>query len=227
MPAPQAPSASGAAVQPPPRTESINQHGGMPPEINTNRLDAPHQGKPTTSEYVETKLNDVKEFSRFAEKNLMPGEQILYSARVNKMVFLPAYIFGSLALIGVLLSLMSFVFPGLRPIGLLVIVLGALMSAVYAIQALEIYLTTECVLTNSRVLGKRGLLNRSSTELLLKQIEGLAIAQSIFGRFFDYGTVTVTGTGSSKSTFSGIASPLAFRKAVQEQVALAQRGATA
>jgi hypothetical protein len=50
----------------------------------------------------------------------------------------------------------------------------------------------------------------------------LQVGQGVFGRIFDYGTVAVSGTGGSKTPFSGITNPLNFRKQVQQQIAIAQ-----
>ncbi len=36
------------------------------------------------------------------------------------------------------------------------------------------------------------------------------------GRIFDFGTVSIVGTGGTKETFPRIASPLEFRKKFQE-----------
>jgi hypothetical protein len=51
---------------------------------------------------------------------------------------------------------------------------------------------------------------------------GSGFSDGVFGRIFDYGTVTASGTGGSKTPFSGIANPLDFRKQVQQQIAIAQ-----
>ncbi|HHM12059.1 MAG TPA: PH domain-containing protein, partial [Planctomycetaceae bacterium] len=95
-------------------------------------------------------------------------------------------------------------------------------SLYFAIKALIVFLTTECVLTDRRVLAKTGLISRESIELLLTKVEGLQVKQGLLGRIFNFGSVIITGTGGSTSPFSGIAQPLDFRKRVQEQIAEAQ-----
>ena len=85
-----------------------------------------------------------------------------------------------------------------------------------------IFLTTECVLTDRRVLAKTGLISRESIELLLSKVEGIQVKQGILGRLFGFGTVIVTGTGGSRSPFPGISQVLGFRKRVQEQIAEVQ-----
>jgi len=39
----------------------------------------------------------------------------------------------------------------------------------------------------------------------------------------NYGTITVTGTGGTHTPFARIATPLEFRKKVQEQISSAQK----
>jgi uncharacterized membrane protein YdbT with pleckstrin-like domain len=73
--------------------------------------------------------------------------------------------------------------------------------------------------TNKRVLVKIGWLRRQSLETLLSKIETIGVEQDILGRALDYGTIVVTGTGGSKEPFRTIASPMEFRRAVQEQIA--------
>jgi uncharacterized membrane protein YdbT with pleckstrin-like domain len=54
---------------------------------------------------------------------------------------------------------------------------------------------------------------------LLSKIETIRVEQGILGRALDYGTIVVSGTGGSKEPFRTIASPMEFRRKVQEQIA--------
>jgi hypothetical protein len=150
--------------------------------------------------------------------NLTSGEKILYAASIHPMIFLSSGILFALFLVGcgMLLS------DSLMPFGIVLITVGLMFSLSFAVDDLIIFLTTECVLTDRRVIGKVGFIRRQSLELLLTKVEGLQVAQGIFGRIFDYGTVTVSGTGGSKTPFHGIAKPLDFRKQVQQQITVAQ-----
>lgn len=77
--------------------------------------------------------------------------------------------------------------------------------------------TTELAVTNKRVIAKYGLISRQTIELNLSKIEGLNVNQGIFGRIFNFGDVIIGGTGGKKSPIRYIASPLEFRKTVNEQ----------
>jgi uncharacterized membrane protein YdbT with pleckstrin-like domain len=72
--------------------------------------------------------------------------------------------------------------------------------------------TTELVITSKRIIVQLGLFNRRVTELKLMQFESITVDQSIFGRFFDYGTLTITGTGGVKTTVPHVVAPLQFKQ---------------
>lgn len=149
----------------------------------------------------------------FASENLMPGETILYAASIHPLIFfLPAILLLAFV-IGIIM-----IWLGSDMIGPTLLLCG-LFSSFFTIKAMIILLTTECVLTDRRVLGKTGLISRESIELLLSKVEGLQVKQSILGRLFGFGTVIVTGTGGLRNPFHGISQVLEFRKRVQEQIA--------
>jgi uncharacterized membrane protein YdbT with pleckstrin-like domain len=74
--------------------------------------------------------------------------------------------------------------------------------------------TTEIAITDRRIIMKRGLIRRSTVEMNADQIESVSVDQSITGRLFDFGTVTINGTGAGIEPISGVAAPLILRKAV-------------
>lgn len=82
------------------------------------------------------------------------------------------------------------------------------------------YLTSEYGVTNKRVLIKTGWISRASLEIMLDKVEGVLVDQTIPGRLFNYGSITIIGTGGTKDTFPYIPNPLEFRRTVQEQIAV-------
>ena len=102
--------------------------------------------------------------------------------------------------------------PGVDPylsLLILVIPLGVLFHG---------YLTWRCsefAVTDKRVLIKTGIVSRHTLETILTKIENIGVEQSIWGRLFNFGTLYVTGTGSTRETFPGIHAPLEFRKAIE------------
>ena len=53
------------------------------------------------------------------------------------------------------------------------------------------YVNQEYVLTNRRVIQVEGVLNRNSTDSSLEKINDAVLSQSVFGRMFDFGDLTV------------------------------------
>ena len=74
--------------------------------------------------------------------------------------------------------------------------------------------TTETDVTNLRVVHKAGFIPAKTFEMSLDKVESVDVNQSILGRMFDYGDVTIMGVGEGKETITTIASPLAFRNPI-------------
>lgn len=73
---------------------------------------------------------------------------------------------------------------------------------------------TEMAVTSRRLILKRGLIRRDTSEMPLNRVESVNIRQGILGRIFGFGDVIATGTGDSALAFSGIDAPLDFKKAI-------------
>ncbi|MNC92896.1 hypothetical protein D3C83_94070 [compost metagenome] len=52
--------------------------------------------------------------------------------------------------------------------------------------------------------------------MFLDKVESLNVDQTVAGRLFDYGTVTVRGTGATLEPFQSISAPLELRKRFME-----------
>jgi uncharacterized membrane protein YdbT with pleckstrin-like domain len=91
----------------------------------------------------------------------------------------------------------------------LVIPVAIAASAVLGVK------TSELVITDRRVLIKVGFIQRQTFEMFISKIESVAVTQGMIGRFFNYGTVEIRGTGGSSESFATIAAPLQFRDAIQ------------
>lgn len=74
----------------------------------------------------------------------------------------------------------------------------------------------EFVITNKRIICKTGLFSHKTLEMNLNKIESVNVDQSIFGRMFGYGTITIIGTGGTRESFPNIGNAVEFRKKFQE-----------
>ena len=104
------------------------------------------------------------------------------------------------------------------------ITLGIILIGIYIFaRAMITMLTTEFAVTDARVVLKRGWLNVRTQELSVGSVEGVQLAQSIWGKLFGYGRIMVTGTGDAHLIFPPMADPIAFRRAIEAARELDER----
>lgn len=60
----------------------------------------------------------------------------------------------------------------------------------------------------------RGLIARHTAEINMDKVETVQVEQSLFGRIFDYGIVSIKGSGASIETLRDVAEPIAPRSAI-------------
>jgi uncharacterized membrane protein YdbT with pleckstrin-like domain len=112
------------------------------------------------------------------------------------------------------LNIVAGVVEQARPPANAVAALCFLMGIVSFIRAWFARWTTEIAVTNRRVIFKRGFIRRRTIEMNMDKVESVDVDQSILGRVFDYGDVTIRGTGAGLEPLRTIDSPLEFRNAV-------------
>jgi uncharacterized membrane protein YdbT with pleckstrin-like domain len=160
----------------------------------------------------------------YVEKNLIPGERVLYQTGRHWIVLVVPFVLGTFfALIGVLPLIGSFVKKDGTLAG---VALGFLLfaAALFGLAVLSRN-AVEMAVTNKRVLIKSGLLSRRTFELLLTKVESIGVEEGVLGRILGYGAVVVRGTGGTPEPFTVIAHPLEFRRQVQQQIEMRERGA--
>ena len=152
---------------------------------------------------------------RYIDENLQPGEKVLYSTNAHWIFFLPAILLW--ILVGALLVLSGMMPAGSAPLMLVCWALAAIVAVAALYKTVTAWFhrwTTETDVTNLRVVHKTGFINRQTFEMSLDKVESVDVDQSIPGRFFDFGNVTITGVGKSEEKLKTVASPLAFRNAI-------------
>ena len=73
---------------------------------------------------------------------------------------------------------------------------------------------TEIVVTDRRVIFKRGLLTRHTVEMNVTKIETVDVEQGLGGRIWGYGTVLIRGTGVGIEPLVRVGAPLSIRNAI-------------
>ena len=145
----------------------------------------------------------------YVEKNLLPGETILCRGRLHWILFFKPLLLMAAGLALIVASPFTPHLPNLWIWGAVAILVGALA----ALPALLQMWSTELVVTTIRVVAKRGLVSRQTTEMLHKKIESLTVHQGILARVLGYGTLVIHGTGGGQEAIPNISGPLEFRNA--------------
>lgn len=150
----------------------------------------------------------------YVKNNLLRDESIVYEAKLHWF-----YWVKPILLIAILLYIGTHVYH----YGYLMVIdslLGDLLSPICFLASIVIFIvklipvaTLEMVITNKRLIIKQGYISRSTYELQMSQIESIGLEQSFFGRIFNYGTISVSGTGGARKKTGYIADPLSFRNA--------------
>jgi uncharacterized membrane protein YdbT with pleckstrin-like domain len=158
----------------------------------------------------------------FLNKNLMADEKVIYSTKLHWAIYLWAIPFFLLGLI-----LIFFCHNlGEPPVDTLVKWFGfffIVACIIYEIYTYFLVKTSEFVVTNKRLIMKKGIITTTTLELLHSKSESISITQGIEGKIFGYGTIVVTGSGGTKNVFASIERPFEFRKIAQDEIGKAQK----
>jgi hypothetical protein len=158
----------------------------------------------------------------YADGLLSTGERITHREKQHPFIFIWGARWAILAVIIAGLSLWlgtqfepTGISGGIRSLlSILTVVLFVGGIAVFAWTVLR-YLNQEYVLTNRRVIQVEGVLNRNSTDSSLEKINDAVLSQSVFGRMFDFGDLTVlTASESGIDKMKMLRGPIAFKKAM-------------
>ena len=142
---------------------------------------------------------------------LQPGEKIIMVGRLSWIVYHRAIL---LLIVGVILIVLERNFWGETIVIPVTAVLFGALAIITAIHAWFLRWITEIAVTERRVIYKRGFINRHTIEMNMDKVATVDADQSVLGRLFNYGTVTVQGTGMSFEPLRRIESPLALRNAI-------------
>ncbi len=135
---------------------------------------------------------------------LQPGETVRYQGSVHWVLYLPAII---LAIIGAVAA-------SLGPMGWIAALVCLAIALVLALRAWFIRWMTEIAVTNLRVIYVKGFIQRHSEEVNMDQIERVDVDQSMLGRLFNYGDVTIHGTGTTLEPLRDVDRPIALRNKI-------------
>jgi uncharacterized membrane protein YdbT with pleckstrin-like domain len=127
----------------------------------------------------------------YIDQSLIEGEQVIHRGRVSWW------------------SAFWLIFLGLLT---LVVVIGL----VFLVWAWIRVRSTEIAITNKRIIAKFGFVKRHTVEINLDKVEALRVEQGVVGRMLNFGTIYISGAGTSVAPIPDIADPLVFRRKFME-----------
>ncbi|HUB47239.1 MAG TPA: PH domain-containing protein [Acetobacteraceae bacterium] len=146
-------------------------------------------------------------------KVLQPNERVLAIGRLHWSIYGRAVL---ILLLAVALAIGAFWIPdpNWQRIAWLAAAAIAVLGLLAFLAASIRRHATEIVVTDKRVIYKRGVLSRYTVEMHTSKIETVDVDQGILGRLLGYGTVEVRGTGSGIEPLRYIGHPLEIRNAI-------------
>jgi uncharacterized membrane protein YdbT with pleckstrin-like domain len=156
---------------------------------------------------------------RYIADNLLPGELVVYRTTLKPVAaYAGAIRWATLCVVCIVFAVETRgTVSGF--LGFTAFAAGFLAFVDYVIGNIRIS-SSAFAITTQRIIIKTGWIRRQSLELYVAKIEGVSVEQGAVGRMFDYGDITVRGTGGTRERFRDIASPFEFRRQVQERIPL-------
>jgi hypothetical protein len=133
----------------------------------------------------------------YLDKYLAPGERVIYQARLHKIIYLSGILWCCT-------------------------IVGAIVGIPFLIGDYIRRRTTHFIVTNGRVVARIGAMQTFSIEMMADKIETVDVIQTFWGRFFNYGTIMLTGVGGTPEVFKMVSNPHEFRAAVQQSAQQSQ-----
>jgi uncharacterized membrane protein YdbT with pleckstrin-like domain len=140
---------------------------------------------------------------------LQPDETVRYQGSTHWMLYLPAIL---LAVGGVAILILTW--ATFQPYGFLLALACLGLGFILAVRAWWKRWTTEIAVTDRRVIYVHGFFDRQSVEVHMNQVESVDVDQSLLGRLFDYGDVTIHGTGNTYDPLRAVDRPIALRNEI-------------
>jgi uncharacterized membrane protein YdbT with pleckstrin-like domain len=144
----------------------------------------------------------------YIDRILEPGEKVRYRTTVSWTIYLVAIL---LAICAVASLVAATNYADIATIGWFATFVFAFAAIAAFLRAWFRRWTTQIAVTDRRIVLKRGLIRRHTVEMNMEKVESVDVDQTVVGRLFNYGNVTIRGTGSSFEKLRMIDSPLKLR----------------
>jgi len=162
---------------------------------------------------------------RYLKKILMPGEHVLFTARLHRTIYSGGIIMLVLgALIGSLGDRMAYGLLSPQIADMVVLPVKIVALFIVGMGALELFFTflrqisTEIVVTNYRVIAKEGFGGAHIYQTMINKITSVNIEQTMKGRLLDFGAVTILASGGDIPPVLAVADPYRLHAAIMNEV---------
>lgn len=146
---------------------------------------------------------------KFVKSSLKTDEKILAIAKTSWVIMLLILILQlMITALCVMIIYFEDICSGWEPIAIIAFACFLLVP----LFKLCVSWLREYVVTNNRIIIKRGIISRNTKELRFGKVESCEVEQGILGRLFGYGEICVKGTGGNEDSEYYIDNPLKFRQ---------------
>lgn len=147
----------------------------------------------------------------YIDKQLLADEQIVFKTKKHKIIFFyPILLTLFLLLVGTPYMQANEILQSVEWVPwLIALILWGYIGT--------LYLTSEFVVTNKRVIMREGFFNKHVIELRISSISQVNVDQGILGQLLNYGIVSLNSFGAFDS-FNMLAKPAIFQREVNQQL---------
>lgn len=146
----------------------------------------------------------------YIDKNMLPGEQILFRTKKHLIIFFYPLLIA-------ILAVYAYDYMHKNSIISQVEWAPVLIALIYAGSVALEYITSEFAVTNKRVMMREGFFYRHANEVRISTISQVNVDQSLLGQLLGYGMVSINTFGAYDA-YTMIANPMAFQRSVNEQI---------
>ena len=163
----------------------------------------------------------------YVDTHLNKNESIIAKAEFSILKAVPNIVIGSvISVIAIVLLVVAANYTDntgkamLTLLGIFLIIAG-IISVVISICIIAEIRSGEFAVTNKRVVGKVGIFDCRVIDLRLDKIDAIDMYMSFYGKFMNYGSIKISGSGSA-NVFSvyNIKNVEAFRKSIYYAIEL-------
>ncbi|MBP5352155.1 MAG: PH domain-containing protein [Alphaproteobacteria bacterium] len=136
----------------------------------------------------------------YIQNSLSQGEEILLRAHLHWICFIDEFLFSLFT--GILVFFYVILEPQMTDPAFKSVALGiSVLCVCLALRKWCKILSVDMVITNRRVIYKKGVFAITTSEILTAKIESITMKQSILGNLLGYADIHFSGTGTAHVTF--------------------------